>query len=53
MTISISNLRIADNAPTHTTVGVLTATDEAGKIIPCNFILTKKAAVILPSPPTI
>ena len=44
MTIAISNLYVASNAPTGTTVGVLTATDEAGKIIPCNFILTKKSS---------
>ena len=43
MTITISNLKVAANAPTGTTVGVLTATDATGKIIPCNFVLTKKA----------
>src|SRR6266480_2160726 len=44
MTITISNLTVAANAPTRTTVGVLTARDTTGKLIPCNFILTKKAA---------
>src|SRR6266446_7662351 len=43
MTITISNLKVAANAPTGTTVGVLTTTDATGKIIPCNFMLTKKA----------
>jgi hypothetical protein len=43
MTISISNLRVPYNAPSNTTVGVLTATDEADNIIPCNFILTKRS----------
>src|SRR5215472_5052035 len=43
MTITISNLTVAENAPTGTTVGVLMAADEAGKVVPCNFILTKRA----------
>src|SRR5262245_7579111 len=43
MTISISNSRIAGNAPRHTTVGVLAPTDAPGKIIPLHFILTKKS----------
>ena len=41
MTITINNSNIADNAPPGTVVGILTVTDASGKIIPCNFMLTK------------
>src|SRR5215475_11255393 len=44
MTITISNLEIMNNAPDGSVVGVLTAIDEKGTVIPCNFILTKQAA---------
>src|ERR1700751_59460 len=43
MTITLSSLNIAANAPTGTTVGVLTAKDGLGRVVPCNFILTKRA----------
>src|SRR6516225_2083766 len=43
MTITISNLTVAQNAPAGTIVGVLTASD-TGVIIPCNFILSKKSS---------
>ena len=43
MTITISNLTVAQNAPAGTIVGVLTARD-VGSIIPCNFILSKKSS---------
>ena len=43
MTITISNLTVGQNAPAGTTVGVLMATDRAGKVIPCNFILTQES----------
>src|SRR5215469_6204300 len=43
MTIWTNNLTVAANAPTGTTVGVLTATDVPGSVIPCNFTLTKEA----------
>jgi hypothetical protein len=43
MTITISNLTVAPSAPTGTLVGVLTARD-AGSIIPCNFILSKRSS---------
>jgi hypothetical protein len=43
MTIMISNLTVAPSAPTGTIVGVLTATD-AGSVIPCDFILSKKSS---------
>ena len=39
MTITISNLTVAQNAPAGTTVGVLTTINASGKFIPCNFIL--------------
>src|SRR5215472_16432774 len=42
MTITITNLTVTQNAPAGTIVGVLTARD-VGSIIPCNFILSKKA----------
>jgi len=41
MTISINNSNVADNAPPGTVVGMLTAMDAQGNIIPCNFALTK------------
>ena len=44
MTITINNLKVVDNAPTGTVVGALTAMDDKGTVIPCNFILTKQAA---------
>ena len=44
MTITISNLTVADNAPVGTTIGMLTATDARGCIIPCNLKLTKQSA---------
>ena len=44
MTIIISNLHVADNAPARTVVGALTAMDDKGTVIPCNFMLTKQAA---------
>jgi len=44
MTISISSLTVNNNAPASTVVGVLTARDESGTIIPCNFTLTKNSA---------
>ena len=43
MTITISNLTVAANAPTGAIVGVLGARDAANNIIPCNFTLTKRA----------
>jgi hypothetical protein len=43
MTITITNLTVAANAPAGTIVGVLSAGD-VGSIIPCNFILSKKAS---------
>jgi hypothetical protein len=44
MTISISNLTITNNASAGTVVGVLTAQDASGTVIPCNFTLTKNSA---------
>src|ERR1700720_3154649 len=44
MTITISNLMVVDNAPSGTVVGALTAMDDKGTVIPCNFMLTKQAA---------
>ena len=44
MTITINNLKVADNAPAGTVVGAVTAMDDKGTVIPCNFILTKQAA---------
>jgi len=43
MTITISNLTVAQNAPAGTIVGTLTASD-VGSIIPCNFILSKSSS---------
>ena len=43
MTITLSSLNIAANVPTGTTVGVLTAKDGLGSVVPCNFILIKRA----------
>jgi hypothetical protein len=43
MTVTITNLTVAANAPAGTIVGVLSAGD-VGNIIPCNFILSKKAS---------
>ena len=47
MTISISNLTVNNNAPAGTVVGVLTAQDASGTVVPCNFTLTKKSAGFL------
>src|SRR6266446_6559750 len=44
MTITISNLKVAENAPVGTVVGALTAMDDKGTVIPCEFMLTKQAA---------
>ena len=44
MTVSISNLAVNNNAPAGTVVGVLTARDASGAVIPCNFTLTKGSA---------
>jgi hypothetical protein len=43
MTIILSNSMVPANSPTGTTIGVLTAKDGVGSIVPCNFILTKRA----------
>src|SRR6201993_1115519 len=43
MTITISNLTVTQSTLAGTIVGVLTAR-EVGSIIPCNFILSKKAS---------
>jgi hypothetical protein len=47
MTISISNLTVNNNASLGTVVGVLTARDASGTVIPCNFTLTKNSAGFL------
>jgi hypothetical protein len=44
MTIAISNLHVMNTAPIGTVVGALTAMDDKGTVIPCNFMLTKQAA---------
>src|ERR1700730_12525577 len=44
MTITISNLNVAANALFGTTVGILTAIDNAENTIPSKFILTKTAS---------
>ena len=44
MTIQISNLIINNNAPRATIIGVLSAYDASGTIIPCTFTLTKNPA---------
>ena len=44
MTISISNLTANSAASPGTVVGVLTALDASGTVIPCNFTLTKNSA---------
>src|SRR5271155_1962088 len=41
MAITISNLTASDNVPAGTTIGVLTATDASGTVIPSNYTLTK------------
>jgi hypothetical protein len=43
MPITISNLTVSPSAAAGTIVGVLTAGD-ASSIMPCNFILSKKAS---------
>src|SRR5258705_9479439 len=47
MTVCISNLAENNNAPAGTVVGVLTARDASGTVIPCNFTLTKNSAGFL------
>jgi hypothetical protein len=47
MTISISNLTVNNNASAGTVVGVLTARDASGAVVPCNFTLTKNSAGFL------
>ena len=47
MTISISNLTVNNNASAGTVVGVLTARDASGTVIPCTFTLTKNSAGFL------
>src|ERR1700730_10088690 len=44
MTIQISNLTVNNNAPRATIIGVLSAYDASGTIIPCAFTLTKNSA---------
>jgi hypothetical protein len=44
MTVVISNLNVMNTAPIGTVVGALTAMDDKGTVIPCNFMLTKQAA---------
>src|SRR5438270_795534 len=41
VTITIDNLTVADNVPTGTAVGTLTALDNNGGVVACNFRLTK------------
>jgi hypothetical protein len=41
MTITIDNLIVSNDAPAGTVIGVLSATDPKGNIIPCNYTLTK------------
>jgi len=41
MTISIDNLRVSNNAPVGTRVGVLTARDASGNVVSCDYSLTK------------
>ena len=47
MTISISNLTVNNTASSGTVVGVLTARDASGAVVPCNFTLTKNSAGFL------
>ena len=44
MTISISNLNIDNTAIIGTIVGVLSALNASGTVMPCNFTLTKDSA---------
>ena len=44
MTIIISKLKVVGNAPFGTVVGQVTALDEKGAVIPCDFMLTKQSA---------
>lgn len=44
MSIAISNLTVSSNAPTGTVIGVLTALDPTGSVIPCTYTLTKASA---------
>jgi acyl CoA:acetate/3-ketoacid CoA transferase len=44
MTVSISNLTINNNALAGTVIGVLTAQDASGTVVPCSFTLTKNSA---------
>src|SRR5215468_8608421 len=41
MSLSISNLMVSNNAPPGSVVGVLSAQNESGQLISCNFSLTK------------
>ena len=41
MTITISKLTVANNAPAGTVIGELTTYDASGKPIPCAYTLTK------------
>ena len=43
MTITVDQLTISNNVSAGTVIGVLTAHDAAGNIIPCNYTLTKGA----------
>ena len=40
MTIAISNLTVADNVPPGTIVGVLTAKNTDGVVLPCSFTVS-------------
>jgi hypothetical protein len=44
VTITIDNLTISNNAPAGTVIGVLTASDAVGDVVPCNYALTKSAS---------
>src|SRR4051812_49896461 len=41
MTITIDNLTVSDRALAGTAIGVLSAQDSSGTMIPCNYVLTK------------
>jgi len=41
MTILLSNATINNDAPAQTIIGTLSAQDQSGNVIPCNFSLTK------------
>src|ERR1700730_3430477 len=44
MTVVISNLKVANNAPIGTVIGALPAMDDEATVIPSNFMLTQQAA---------